>query len=225
MKVTEARQIPFDLEHAPSFAMRDFIVSGSNAEAYALLENIDEWPGHVAAIVGDKASGKSHISQAWAHEVGAVFFGPDIVISELPKGAIIVFEDADKAGMDDNTFFHLFNWIKEIGAKLLITAQTEPNRWNVQLPDLRSRLATIAVATIKEPDDELLMVLLIKLFSDRQLQVDMNVIHYILLRLERSFQAVKALVEDLDAKALAGKCKITKVLAKQSLDEQLSIEA
>lgn len=222
--MTAARQIPFDLEIAPSYAMRDFIVSDSNAEAYSLLENIDEWPGHVAAVVGAKASGKSHLSQAWAHEIGAVFFGQDIVISELPAGSVIVFEDADKAGLDDDTFFHLFNWIKEIGAKLLITSELEPNRWNVELPDLKSRLATIPVANIKEPDDELLMVLLIKLFSDRQLQVDMNVIRYILPRMERSFQAVMSFVEELDSMALADKRKITKTLAKQCLDKRDGIE-
>nr|WP_281501651.1 DnaA/Hda family protein [Kordiimonas laminariae] len=204
--------------------MRDFIVSDSNAEAFSLLDNIDEWPSHVAAVVGAKASGKSHLSQAWAHEVGAVFFGEDIVISELPAGSVIVFEDADKAGLDDDTFFHLFNWIKEIGAKLLITSELEPNRWNVGLPDLKSRLATIPVANIKEPDDELLMVLLIKLFSDRQLQVDMNVIRYILPRIERSFQAVMAFVEELDSMALADKRKITKTLAKQCLDKRGGVE-
>ncbi|UTW57360.1 hypothetical protein KFE96_10875 [Kordiimonas sp. SCSIO 12603] len=222
--MTAARQIPFDLEIAPSYAMRDFIVSDSNAEAFSLLDNIDEWPSHVAAVVGAKASGKSHLSQAWAHEVGAVFFGEDIVISELPAGSVIVFEDADKAGLDDDTFFHLFNWIKEIGAKLLITSELEPNRWNVELPDLKSRLATIPVANIKEPDDELLMVLLIKLFSDRQLQVDMNVIRYILPRIERSFQAVMAFVEELDSMALADKRKITKTLAKQCLDKRGGVE-
>jgi chromosomal replication initiation ATPase DnaA len=58
------------------------------------------------------------------------------------------------------------------------------------------------------------MVLLVKLFSDRQLQVDLAVIDYIVRRIERSFGAAKAFVEMLDRHALADKRKITRGLAK-----------
>lgn len=183
----------------------------------ALLENWQDWPGHVAALVGPEASGKSHLAKGWAKENGAFLYGHDLDISALPQRALVVCDDADRNNIGENALFHLFNWTKEIGGKLLLTAREHPTLWQVQLPDLRSRLATVTVGEINEPDDELLMVLLIKLFSDRQLQVDMGVIHYVLPRIERSFYSVHRFVERLDEMSLTNQRKITKALAKKCL--------
>ncbi len=218
----KTHQIPLNLEQEPSYEMADFIVSSSNAEAYGFLENSDAWPVHAVALVGGAASGKSHLAIAWGTENDAVFWSGEEAISDLPHKSIIIVEDADTGSYSDDTLFHLFNWTKEIGSKLLFTARTNPNQWQVGLPDLVSRLATVAVASIKEPDDELLMVLLIKLFSDRQLQVDVNVIQYLVPRIERSFESAKSLVEKLDHLALSGKRKITRQLAKECLETQMS---
>lgn len=212
-----ARQIPLELQHVPSFDLADFIVSSANEEAVALLENHANWIGHAIALVGPEASGKSHLVKGWAAENDALLFSPGSEVASIPLGALVVCDDADGPEFSDETLFHLFNWIKEIGGKLLITSKLHPTVWDVKLPDLRSRLATLTVGEIGEPDDELLMVLLIKLFSDRQLQVDMSVIHYVLPRIERSFYAIHQFVERLDQASLTDKRKITKVLAKSCL--------
>lgn len=212
-----ATQIPLELEHVPSSDLADFIVSSSNEEAVALLENKDTWINHVVALVGPAASGKSHLVKGWAAANGAVLFTEGSDIASIPSGAFVVCDDADSGAYSEDTLFHLFNWTKEIGGKLLLTAKKHPTTWEVKLPDLRSRLATLTVAEITEPDDELLKVLLIKLFSDRQLQVDMSVIHYVLPRIERSFNAVHSFVARLDQASLADKRKITRMLAKDYL--------
>lgn len=61
------------------------------------------------------------------------------------------------------------------------------------------------VAMIHAPDDDLLSSVLVKLFSDRQLQVSVDVVKYILPRIERSFSAVRSLVSEIDRQALAQK--------------------
>ena len=212
-----ASQIPLDLSHAPSFEMADFIVSSSNEAACSLVQSWPEWPGHVVALIGPEASGKSHLAHAWAKDAGAAVFGADTEVSMLQPGQAVLAEDMDELGRSEQDLFHLFNWIKEISGSLLITSKTPPNRWVIDLPDLRSRLTTIAVGEIYQPDDELLMVLMVKLFSDRQLQVDMTVLNYVLPRIERSFSAVYAFVARLDAAALADKRKISRALAKACL--------
>ncbi|WP_020399079.1 HdaA/DnaA family protein [Kordiimonas gwangyangensis] len=216
----EISQIPLELPHKPSFALEDFVVSSSNEAAFALLESWPEWPSHAFALVGPASSGKTHLASAWAQRSGATTVDISKPLDELPTGKPVLVEDADQAGRDDNSLFHLYNWTKEQGTSLLVTAKSAPNLWDVALPDLRSRLATFTVAELHEPDDHLLMVLLVKLFSDRQLQVDLSVIGYILPRIERSYEAAKQLVDEIDRSALAEKRKITRPLAKACLEGQ-----
>lgn len=208
------KQIPLALKHTPSFDMADYIVSSSNADAVAMLENWQNWQGHVAAVIGPKASGKSHLVQGWAEEQGALLIRPTDDIGAIPNQSLIVLDDADDETVEEEWLFHLFNWVKEVGGKLVLTAKEDPNRWSPDLPDLRSRLATVTVGRISEPDDLLLTALLVKLFSDRQLQVDLSVIDYALPRLERSFIAAHRFVERADESALAKGRKITKALVK-----------
>ncbi|MBL4837900.1 MAG: hypothetical protein JKY34_10010 [Kordiimonadaceae bacterium] len=194
--------------------MADYIVSSSNADAVAMLENWQNWQGHVAAVIGPKACGKSHLVQGWAEEQGALLIRPTDDIAAIPNQSLIVLDDADGENVGEEWLFHLFNWVKEVGGKLVLTAMEDPNRWSPDLPDLRSRLATVTVGRISEPDDLLLTALLVKLFSDRQLQVDLSVIDYALPRLERSFIAAHRFVERADESALAKGRKITKALVK-----------
>lgn len=220
MKIVKAAsQIPLDLGHAPSFEIEDFIVSGSNEVASKLVQSWPSWPAKVVALVGPASSGKSHLARAWAADAGAVIYGADMAASDLTPGRPVLAEDLHAQGRTDDEIFHLLNWAKEISSSLLITSRQHPNRWPVSLPDLRSRLATILVGEILQPDDELLMLLMAKLFSDRQLQVDMAVLTYAVPRIERSFSAVYAFVARIDAAALAGKRKISRALAKSCIEE------
>jgi len=102
---------------------------------------------------------------------------------------------------------------------LLLTGREAPSRWGLGLPDLTSRLATLPVASIGAPDDALLQVLLLKLFADRQLKVGPDVLAYLLPRMERSFLAARALVEEVDAAALAMKRPVTIPLLREILPD------
>lgn len=219
----QAKQIPLDLPHQPSFDMADFIVSTSNQAAYTIIDGWPDWPHHAVALVGPKSSGKTHLAKAWATRVNAIEKYPETGIEPVPSGACILIDDADNSAANEEMLFHLFNWTKETGGYLLLTGEKHPTQWAVKLPDLRSRLATLPVAEITEPDDHLLMVLLVKLFSDRQLQVDLAVIDYIVRRVERSFGAARELVESVDRNALAGKRRITKALVKTCLGDQSDV--
>jgi len=216
--VKQAKQIPLELPHKPSFEMADFIVSASNEAAFAMIEGWPDWPHHAIALVGPAASGKTHLGKAWAKRAEALEVNAADEVGTIQPGSNVLVDGADAPDRKDETLFHLFNWAKETGGYLLLTGRAAPNLWDVSLPDLRSRLATMPVAEIREPDDHLLMVLLVKLFSDRQLQVDLAVVDYIIRRIERSFTAAKDLVDAIDRNALADKRKISKALAKTCLE-------
>ena len=60
------------------------------------------------------------------------------------------------------------------------------------------------------PDDVLFQALLAKLFADRQLFPPPDVFPYLLLRLERSYDAAQSAVEHIDRAALSRKRAITR---------------
>ena len=56
-----------------------------------------------------------------------------------------------------------------------------------------------------------------KHFADRQLAVEEPVISYLMLRMPRSLDAARAVVAELDARALAEKSAVTRSLAARVL--------
>lgn len=91
----------------------------------------------------------------------------------------------------------------------------------MDLKDLSSRLKTAPVAEINPPDDALLTALIVKQFADRQLNVDQDVLTYMLARMDRSFGGVRDLIRAVDERALAQKRAITIPLVR-SVIEHLS---
>ena len=116
--------------------------------------------------------------------------------------------------------FHLYNIFKEEQRSFLLTLQEPPVRRSFALPDLASRLRAAPSVAIREPDEELLGALIVKLFNDRQVRISAEVLHYILPRIERSFEAVRNLVEQSDQRALIEKRSITVPLMRDILNQE-----
>ena len=89
------------------------------------------------------------------------------------------------------------------------------------LPDLASRLKALPVARLDPPDDALLRGVLVKLFADRQLAIEEQLISYLMLRMPRSLDAARALVAEIDRLALAEKTAVTRGLAARVLRQMV----
>ena len=76
-----------------------------------------------------------------------------------------------------------------------------------------SRLRLASTAELGVPDEALMRAVLVKLFADRQLPVEANLIDYLALHLERSLAAVQRTVEDLDRAGLGKGRRISRALA------------
>ena len=113
---------------------------------------------------------------------------------------------------------HLYNWTKEQGGYLLITASERPKNWNISLDDLSSRMLASETVEIKAPDDYLLEAVIIKQFSDRQITLPADVISYLIPRAERSFDAIRKLVQNIDKLSRIEKKKITIPIARRVLE-------
>ena len=59
---------------------------------------------------------------------------------------------------------------------------------------------------------------LVKLFSDRQLAIDPDVVGYLVRRIDRSFAAARDIVAKADTAALAGKRAVTVPLMREILE-------
>lgn len=218
-------QLPLSLSHPTDFYSDDLVVTKSNKSAYELIERWPDWPMPVAVLVGPDGSGKTHFASVWADISKAQKIEPgklDQAITFIEKGIPVLVEDMDGVDLNEVVFFHLINSVKErrvINPKttLLITARKGPSNWNVKLDDLASRLRSVTLATLEQPDDELLNAVAFKLFSDRQITVDPSVVEFLVSRSERSLFALGKTIDQIDRLALQRKSKITKALVSEAL--------
>jgi chromosomal replication initiation ATPase DnaA len=219
------RQLAFDLPARVALGRDNFFVSPSNALALAALDGWRSWPGGRMLLQGPHGAGKTHLAHVWAAESGAmVVAARGLSARDLPAlaeaGAVVV-EDAEAVtglAADETALFHLHNLVGARPGALLLTATQPVRDWGLSLPDLESRMQAMPVAQLDPPDDALLSAVLVKLFADRQLTVAPALIPYLASRMDRSFEAARALVARLDAMALAEGRAVTRQLASTLLD-------
>jgi chromosomal replication initiation ATPase DnaA len=212
---TAPRQLALALDHTESFAREDFLSGPSNAKALALIDMWPGWPHRSVMLTGPEGSGKSHLAAIWAQAAGARLTAARALDEALVPGALatgaLVVEDIVDGAFDERALFHLLNLAREDDAFVLLTARTAPVRSTIR--DLGSRLKALPIVALAPPDDALLRALLVKLFADRQLAVDESLIGYVVLRIERSFAAARAVVARLDEEAMRQKRPLTRALA------------
>ena len=221
-------QLTFDLPHRAALGAEDFLVSDCNVAAVKLIDAWPEWTDHVQLLTGPAASGKTHLVRVWLERSGAQAlsrenFDTDF-IEDQPEGTPLVVEDADRAGYDEKALFHLLNLAREKRLFVLLTGRDDPSRWGTVLPDLLSRLNGVPAVDIGAPDEALLRTVMLKQFTDRQLDIDPKVLEFLALRVERSLAAAAAAVEAVDQAALASGRKINRQLVLETLKATASAE-
>ncbi len=224
--MSAGRQMVFDLPARPALGRDDFFVSPANRLALAQVDAWPAWPDRRLAVSGPGGSGKTHLVHVWAARAGARILPAaslrSLDLARLPARVALAIEDVDRPGDGsaaeaEEALFHLMNHLAAGGGSLMLTGRTPPAQWRLDLPDLASRLNAAQVARLDPPDDALLSAVLIKLFSDRQIDVAPDLITYLLARMDRSFEAAEALVMRLDVAALARQRPITPRLAAEVL--------
>jgi len=221
-----AQQLPLALESTTHFTCEDLVVSQANAAAFAALQAWPNWPVPTMVLSGSGGSGKSHMACLWAAKAQAHCFTPDQLDEarhSLVLGASILIEDMRPGEFNQTALFHLLNAVTQTqlempAVSLLMTSRLDPKSWQISLADLASRLRAVQRVEIAPPDDHLLQAVLIKLFADRQLMVEPQLIHYCVSRMERSFEAARRFVAEIDRLTLEKKSKITRGLVQQALE-------
>lgn len=191
-----------------------FVVSACNRAAHDALIAWPDGMGGVMAICGPAGCGKSRVARIWAERVGAVpLTGAEAALAdpmEMENRPVLldIAQDAD-----DETLFHLINLAQAEGGALLMVSRPSPRRWDVSVPDLRSRLDAMRVIAMEAPDDAVLAAILRARFAERSITPGEGVVEYLLRRIDRSAAAAASIVDRLDAEHRP----VTRVLARQIL--------
>ena len=215
-------QIPFDLRVAPNYSRAAFQPAPSNAESLAAID-APTWPNRALTISGPQGTGKTHLGNIWLATQGehGVAIATDLDLTELGalRGKSVWLDDADHA--DEGVLFALINMaiLGDITA-LLLCSRMLPAQWDVQIPDLRSRLSAMTVTRIDPPGDELLRKIYVNLLAERGRMPDTGVIDYLVNYGQRSAEAAQNTAAALDTMAAAKKSKITKALARVYFESQ-----
>ena len=236
-----SRQLTFALPTTVDYSLTSLYPLGCQADARTWLNNWRDWPNHGLVLMGEQASGKTHLAQVWlelaqqqpqGQLLRAADLAPERLAATLDQLAavcpLVVVDDADQLASlsAQEGALHLYHAVQRRGGYLLLTARSAPAqvvdkgaaRWGLGLADWASRVRAMAVVAVGQPSDQDLRQVLSKLFNDRQLLPDPALQDYLLARTERSFASLGQLVAALDAYSLLHQRPITLPLARQVLE-------
>lgn len=186
------------LSYPQSYELCDFVVANCNQLAFELLHGSiggTAKKDKLICIYGESGCGKTHLLQGFAKEYNLSYLTASRAMSTSPWDwvhggeQVLILDDADKAE-DEVWWFHLYNLLKEQNKLLIISAHKAPSMWPVQLADWRSRLATFVVAEMRNPDDDTLKRVLLKIWKDKGIAVDDATLEYLSRRIDRNFPAI-----------------------------------
>lgn len=172
-------QIALPLDWPVADRDEDFLISDANRAAFEHLKRWAVWPVPVTLLTGPRKSGRSLLGHIFVRKTGGRLF-----------------DDAERH--DEEELFHAWNDALARRKPLLMIADLAPPGWDVRLPDLRSRLAATPHIVIHDPDEQLMGHLILKLLADRGVVVPVEVIEFVVPRIDRSYVAVQQTVDALD---------------------------
>ena len=206
----------FNFKIKQNFDNDDFFVSKSNELAHKVLLNLNK-PEKYIHLKGPLKSGKTHLGLLWKRINNAIFFNYndyDQIMTQKKN----VFIDNFTNGIDEEKLFYLINHCYNNNLKILITSELSLLDYQFKLNDLLSRLKSFYFIEILNPDDELIINLLIKLLYDRQIKINNDeIFSFIIKRINRTYLDIYNFVDKVDKLSLSQKRQITIPLIKELL--------
>lgn len=202
------------------YAPDELLLGEGNRGAHALLFGEAPWPGGALALIGPEGSGKTHLATAWALKRAAPILGPEASAGEVRQrfheaGGCLLLDHADN--LAEAALWLALDLARLEGGAVLLTARLRPPAWNATSPDLRSRLAALAVCEIAPPDLDLLAGLLRRLARRRYLEMDVQVAEYCAQRMPRRWDAAQKFIAALDRACFRGVEPISYDAARRAL--------
>ncbi len=201
-------QLLLNFKYKKSFEHDDYFVSKSNYYAFQLIEKWPKWQKNILNIHGEKYSGKTHLANIFIKKHKALKVKEKDINDEIFKKfklheTIIIDNYNNKS--DENIMYSIFNLVDQDNKYLIINSLIPINEINFKLEDLRSRSKNCIFAKIDNPDDQLMYAIILKNFSDRQIQIDKKIIEFIIKRIDRSYGKIADFIYKVDELSLKKK--------------------
>ena len=193
--------------------LSDFYVNETNIEAYKGVTNQNN--KHIL-LVGPNKSGKSYLANLWCIKNKGIKLKDNL--DYIINNNMNTFIDNIDMGFDEEELFFVINHSIVNGLRILVTTRSNINEINFSLKDLISRLHTFAFLRINQPDDDMLINVLTKLFVEKQFIVNSkDVFQFIIKNTNRSYDNMFNIVKKLDILSLEKKRELTIPLIKEIL--------
>jgi DnaA family protein len=227
-----SHQLPLNIQLRDD-AIFDSFYPADNQEALdSVMHLIEADEESFVYVWGQTGVGRSHLLQAACHDAGnrgfsATYFSlKNLVESSIDRLdsmehlSLICLDDIEGiAGNADweEAVFHLFNRIRALNTKLLVSAMVAPKDLNIVLPDLKSRLSWGITYQLHRLDDQQKLKALQLRAKLRGLALPESVGQFLLSRCIRSTTELFSMLEILDKASLAEQRRLTVPFVKQVL--------
>jgi chromosomal replication initiation ATPase DnaA len=215
-------QLTFQFPFKTTYYEKDFYVSSNNFQTYKLIEGWPNWPSKLLNIFGPPGCGKTHLSNILKKKINTLIINENdfknININNLKDKECIIIENFDN-NIDENFFYSFLNLINQSNIYLLVNSRTSIKKFKINLKDLKSRLDSFLDVGINLPSDDLLRVILTKSFSEKQIEVNVKVLEYILKHIDRSYEKIFQFVKEIDIESLSTGKSININLIKKVLNK------
>ena len=215
-------QLIFKFPFKTKYFEQDFYVSSNNFSVYKLIEEWPNWPNKWLNIYGVSGSGKTHLSKILEKKIGKVKIINaeninDSTITSLEKFECIIIDNF-KNNVDQKILFSLLNQSKQLEKFILVNSEIPLKQMKFKIVDLKSRIESFLFMGIELPTDDLLQVIITKLFSDKQVKLDPKISSYIIKNVERSYDKMFKFLKDVDELSLSSGKSININLIKKVLE-------
>ena len=218
--MSELNQLLLKLDYKINFNEHDFYISKSNSNAFNLINKWPDWNKKILNISGEKFSGKSHLGNIFRQKSKAFLINGNqlnnTIFKEIKLYESIIIDDFDDC-KEEKILYSIFNLIDQDNKYLLINSIKPVNEIEFNLPDLTSRAKNCLYAVIENPDDELIFAIILKNFSDRQINIEKKIINFIISRIDRSYRKIDEFIYKIDELSLKKKKPINLKTIKEIL--------
>lgn len=207
-------QLPLAV-HLRESASFDTYYAGPNAEAVLALNSL----AVPVLLYGPRGSGRTHLLQATARQHRAAYLplaelrehGPEL-LSGLDSAAAVCLDDLDAVLPQRDWCLALLRLIDQLRTQrrgYAFAAAAPPERLEIALPDLRTRLGACSLFGLRPLDDEDRRQLLRERARARGLEMPDEVSRWLLNHHSRDTASLLAALERLDRAALSAKRRLT----------------
>ena len=213
-------QLIFKFPFKANYFEEDFYVSSNNFEAYRLIESWPNWISRNINIFGEKGCGKTHLANILQEKINSIIVkAADInekSLSLIKVKECLVIEDY-KNNIDEKLMYSILNECQQSNKYVIVNSNNPIKKLPIKLNDLKSRLDGFLDIGIDLPTDDLIRVILTKVFSDKQIKTDIKLLEYILKNINRSYVEIFSFINKVDSLSLSTGKSININLIKKAL--------